>query len=155
MRRAMALAFLVTLAGCGGQQPAPSTPSPASLPTAADETTAPEPVDESQYLTLPETGEVQITTSCELQGPDGLILRSELANGGSLQIVRPDGTLDLEVSALPSPEADPVHTNVPSDTTYTEEGGFLSGTSQLWLDDTDMGIQVGFRVRWDDSIPAC
>lgn len=146
----MVLALLLMLVGCNGRQPTGSPQSPSPSPV---ETTA--PVDQSQYLTLPETGEVQITTSCELQGPDGLILRSELANGGSLQIVRPDGTVDLEVSALPSPEADPVHTNVPSDTTYTEEGGFLAGTSQLWLDDTDMGIQVGFRIRWDDSIPSC
>ena len=149
MTRTMALALLLTLAGCKGQTPAePPFPEETTI-------TFPDPVDESQYVTLPETGDVEISTSCQLDGPDGPILRSELVNGGSMQIVRPDGTEDLEISLLPSPEADPVHTNVPSDTTYTEEGGFLSGTSQLWLEDTDMGFQIDFRVRWDDSIPTC
>jgi hypothetical protein len=83
------------------------------------------------------------------------VFRAELATGGALQLRRMEGTDVLHVSALPSPEADPVSTRVPSDTSYTEENGYISGTSQLWLDDSDNKIDVSFRVRWDDSTPQC
>lgn len=97
---------------------------------------------------------MEIAGSCQFQGPAGPVLRADLATGGSLQLRKLSEGI-LHVSALPSPEADPVGTRVPSDTTWTEEDGFVSGSSVLWLDDTENRIVVEFRVRWDDSVPTC
>lgn len=99
-------------------------------------------------------GGVEVASACQTEGPDGPIYRAELENGGSLQLRKfPDGI--LHASALPSPEADPVGTNVPSDTSFTEDGGWLSGTSLMWLQGTENNISVEYHVRWDQSIPAC
>lgn len=115
----------------------------------------PDVVKKSQFLELPEVGQVKFTTSCQFEGPDGSVFRAELATGGALQLRKMEGTEVLHVSALPSPKADPVSTRVPADTSYTEIDGYIVGTSQLWLDDSDNKIDVRFRVRWDDSTPQC
>jgi len=140
------VALPMALSACeDGRQPTP--PSPASE-------TAESPGDASEYLVLPEVGRVDVAGSCESEGPDGPVLTAELATGGTLQLRKlPEGV--LHVSALPSPEADPVGTRSPSDTTWSETAGFVSGSSVLWLDDTRNRIVVEFRLRWDESVPAC
>jgi hypothetical protein len=112
-------------------------------------------VVKSQFLELPEVGRVKVKEGCQFEGPEGLVFRADLANGGALQLRRIEGTEILHVSALPSPEADPVSTRAPSDTSYSEDDGYITGASQLWLDDSDNKIDVRFRVHWDDLTPQC
>jgi hypothetical protein len=163
MRRAAIILILLALLACG-EDPnvSESSPtealSPEATATAAPSATQSQPPDavkKSQFLELPEVGRVEVTNSCQFEGPDGTVFRAELATGGALQLRKIDGTDVLLVSALPSPEADPVSTKAPSDTTYTEEDGYIIGTSQLWLDESDNKIDVRFRVFWDDSTPQC
>jgi hypothetical protein len=77
------------------------------------------------------------------------------ARGADLQLRRTEDLEVLLVSALPSSDADPVSSRSPSDTSYTEDDGFITGTSRPWLDDSDNRIDVRFRVLWDDSTPRC
>jgi len=132
--------------------PTTSTPEPtAASPLAED----PEPLgDEWPYVVFPEIGDIEVATACQFEGPDGPVYRAELENGGSFQLRKlPDGV--LHASAQPSPEADPVGTNVPSDTSFTEDGGWLNGKSLMWLPGTENNITVEYHVRWDRSIPGC
>ena len=155
MARAVFLVFLLLLLPACNQQPNPS-PTAAPSPTAEPSPTeTADPVgDEALYVTFPEIGEVEVALACQFEGPDGPVYRAELENGGSLQLRKlPEGI--LHASAQPTPEADPVGTNVPSDTSFTEDGGFLSGTSLMWLQGTENNITVEYHVRWDDTIPPC
>jgi len=150
------IVLLVLVAACqqrpGAVQSPPAGPSPTAA-TSPTEEPEPEP-DEASYVVFPEIGEIEVAAACQLQGPDGPVYRAELENGGSLQLRKlPDGV--LHASAQPSPEADPVGTNVPSDTSFTDDGGWLSGTSLMWLPESDLYISVEYHVRWDDSIPEC
>jgi len=133
----------------------PSSEATASATPSATQSQPPDVVKRSQFLELPEVGRVKVTNGCQFEGPDGTVFRADLATGGALQLRKREGTEVLHVSALPSPEADPVSTRVPPDTSYTEDDGYIMGTSQLWLDDSDNKIDVTFRVLWDDSTPQC
>jgi hypothetical protein len=149
------LILLLLLFGCD-QQPPTTTPTPApTLSPIEEPTEEPEPQgDEVAYVVFPEIGEVEVALACQFEGPDGPVYRAELENGGSLQLRKlPEGI--LHASAQPTPEADPVGTNVPSDTSFTEEGGWLSGESLMWLPESELNMMVEYHVRWDDSIPAC
>jgi hypothetical protein len=163
MKRTAIALILLALMACEEGSPTvserPPTDSPSvDTPTATSSATpsrSPEAVERSQFLELPEVGRVKVTNSCQFDGPDGPVFRADLGTGGALQLRRTEDSEVLLVSALPSPDADPVSTRGPSDTSYTEDGGYLTGTSRLWLDDTDNRIDVRFRVLWDDSIPSC
>ena len=163
MRRTAITLILLALAACGEGSPTVSEDPPTDSPS-ADSTTAtssatpsqpPDAVEKSQFLELPEVGRVKVTNGCQFEGPDGAVFRADLATGGSLQVRKEEDADVLHVSALPSPEADPVSTRDPSDTSYTEEDGYITGTSRLWLDDSENRIDVTFRVLWDDSTPQC
>ena len=163
MRRTAIILILLALPACedGANVPEasptdPPSPEATATPTpSATQSQPPDVVKKSQFLELPEVGRVKVTSSCQFEGPDGPVFRAELATGGALQLRRIEGTKILHVSALPSPEADPVSTRVPSDTSYTEDDGYITGTSQLWLADSENKIDVRFRVLWDDSTPQC
>lgn len=178
LKRASLIALLALLPACTGEPASEvSSPSPAATPTATpspteepspDETTAeepspeettseePEPLgDEAQYVVFPELAEVEVASSCQFEGPNGeLILRATLENGGQLQLRKLPGGF-LHASALPTPDADPVGTQVPTDSDWTESGGWLSGTSVMWLAGTENHIEVEYHVRWDESVPPC
>ena len=163
MRRMAITLILLAPMACGESNPSgsedpPTDSPPVETPTATPSATpsrSPEAVERSQFLELPEVGRVKVTDSCQFDGPDGPVFRADLGTGGALQLRRTEDPEVLLVSALPSPDADPVSTRSPSDTSYTEGGGYLTGMSRLWLDDTDNRIDVRFRVLWDDSIPSC
>ena len=138
----------------GTTMASPTTESPE--PTAATPVSEePDPLgDEWPYVVFPEIGAVEVATACQFEGPDGPVYRAELENGGSFQLRRlPDGI--LHASAQPSPEADPVGTNVPSDTSFTEDGGWINGESLMWLPESELNMMVEYHVRWDESIPGC
>jgi hypothetical protein len=155
--------ILLALLACGQSSPSVSEASPTDSPSSegtaatpsATPSESPDVVEESQFLELPEVGRVKVTNGCQFEGPDGAVFRADLATGGALQIRKREGTDVLHVSALPSPEADPVSTRAPSDTSYSEDDGYIMGTSRLWLDDSENKIDVTFRVLWDDSTPQC
>lgn len=162
MRRTTIALILLALMACVEGSPtvseSPPTVSPSSATPPAPSATpsaSPGSVKRSQFLQLPEVGRVKVTDSCQLEGPDGPVFRADLGRGGALQLRRSEDSEVLLVSALPSPEADPVSSRGPSDTSYTEEDGYLTGTSRLWLDDSNNRIDVRFRVLWDDSVPSC
>jgi hypothetical protein len=153
------LALPACAEGLNGADTSPTAaPSPEITATATPSATQSQPPDavkRSQFLELPEVGRVKVTNSCQFEGPEGTVFRADLATGGALQLRKIEGTEILHVSALPSPEADPVSTRDPSDTTYIEEEGYIIGTSQLWLDASDNKVDVRFRVLWDNSTPQC
>jgi hypothetical protein len=160
----MTLILLALMAACGQSNPIVSDASPTDSPSgegtatptpSATPSEPPDPVEKSQFLELPEVGRVKVTNGCQFEGPDGAVFRADLATGGALQVRKREGTDVLHVSALPSPEADPVSTRAPSDTSYTEDDGYITGTSRLWLDDSQNKIDVTFRVLWDNSTPEC
>lgn len=168
MKRASLVALLALLPACTGEPASEvSSPAPTATPTATpspieepspDETTSEEPAplgDEAQYVVFPELAEVEVAASCQFEGPNGeLILRATLENGGQLQLRKLPGGF-LHASASPTPDADPVGTQVPADSDWTEDGGWLSGTSVMWLAGTENRIEVEYHVRWDDSVPPC
>ena len=164
MRRTVLTLILLALMACGESSPITSEASPTGSPSGEGTSTAtpsatpsqpPDDVEKSQFLELPEVGRVKVTNGCQFEGPDGAVFRADLSTGGALQVRKVEGTDVLHVSALPSPEADPVSTRAPSDTSYTEDDGYIVGTSRLWLDDSENKIDVTFRVLWDDSTPQC
>jgi len=132
--------------------PTTESPEPAEASPIAED---PEPLgDEWPYVVFPEIGAVEVATACEAEGPHGPIYRADLENGGTLQLRKlPEGI--LHASAIPGPGADPVGTNVPSDSSFTEDGGWINGTSVMWLPGTENNITVEYHVRWDRSIPGC
>ena len=133
--------------------PSPS-PTPTSEPT-EEATTEPDPLgDETPYVVFPEIGAVEVDAACQTKGHRSRIYRAELENGGTLELRRLAGGF-LHGSAIPAPGADPVGTNVPSDSSFTEDGGWLNGTSVMWLAGTENNIRVEYHVRWDDSIARC
>ena len=161
MTRTAVSALALTLAACAG---APETaPSPTAAPTVAPTlgpsvapTVAPSP-DHVDFVVLPPGDRIELSATCRFEGPDGdLILRGDLPGGGAIQLRRGDDGGDIEVSLLPSADADPVATRDAADTTWSEEDGVITGTTTLWLaEGADERMEVEFAIRWDESVPEC
>lgn len=140
VRRATITPVLLALMACGDNSPNVSEDPPTDSPSpdtatstpSASRSRSPEAVERSQFLELPEVGRIKVSNGCQLDVPDGAVFRADLGTGGVLQLRKAEDTEVLLVSTLPFPDADPVSPRGPSDTSYAEDDGYITGKARLW-----------------------